>query len=133
MDIEAPGTNVWRSYSMAGTSESDDLEFLIRLAPHGFFSKFLLAGRLLACRVRLHGPSGAFAMRENGFRPRYFVRAARIVAVLSMIRHMQIEGHPQQAKLFFGVANECELFFAESYGDRKCDAKPKSSHICYRS
>lgn len=118
IDIEVPGTNVWRSYSMAGTSDSGDLEFLIRLLPNGFFSKFLVTGAAPGMRVRLHGPSGAFAMRENGFRPRYFIAGGTgLSPVLSMIRHMQIEGHPQQAKLFFGVTHQHELFFADKLRD----------------
>ena len=130
MDIGAPGTNVLRSYSMAGTSESSDLEFLIRLVPDGFFSKFLLAGAAPGVRVRLRGPSGAFAMRENGFRPRYFVAGGTgLSAVLSMIRHMQIEGHPQQAKLFFGVANERELFFADTLREIESAMPNLSVHI----
>ena len=118
IDIEVPGTNVWRSYSMAGTSDSGDLEFLIRLLPNGFFSKFLVTEAAPGMRVRLHGPSGAFAMRENGFRPRYFIAGGTgLSPVLSMIRHMQIEGHPQQAKLFFGVTHQHELFFADKLRD----------------
>ncbi len=115
IDIEVPGTDVWRSYSLATTSDSGDLEFLIRLLPDGFFSKFLLTGAAPGVRVRLHGPLGAFAMRENGFRPRYFIAGGTgLSPVLSMIRHMQIEEHPQQAKLFFGVTHEHELFFADT-------------------
>jgi methane monooxygenase component C len=114
IDIEVPGTDVWRSYSMATTSDSGDLEFLIRLLPNGFFSRFLVTEAAPGMRVRLHGPSGAFAMRENGFRPRYFIAGGTgLSPVLSMIRHMQIEGHPQQAKLFFGVTYQHELFFAD--------------------
>ena len=115
IDIEVPGTNVWRSYSMAATSDSGELEFLIRLLPNGFFSKFLVNEAAAGMWVRLKGPSGAFAMRENGFRPRYFVAGGTgLSPVLSMIRHMRIEGHPQQAKLFFGVTHQHELFFADT-------------------
>ena len=118
MDIEVPGTNVWRSYSMAATSDNGELEFLIRLMPDGFFSKFLVNDAAPGTRVKLHGPSGSFAMRENGFRPRYFIAGGTgLSPVLSMIRHMQIEGHPQQAKLFFGVTHQHELFFADKLRD----------------
>jgi len=113
-DIEVPGTNVSRSYSMAAIAETGDLEFLIRLLPNGLFSTFLLKDATPGLRVRLRGPSGAFAMRENGFRPRYFVAGGTgLSPVLSMLRFMQAEQHPQQAKLFFGVTHAHELFCAE--------------------
>ncbi len=114
VDIEAPGTGVWRSYSMATISDGGDLEFLIRLLPNGFFSNFLLTGAKPGARVRLHGPSGIFHIRENGLRARYFVAGGTgLSPVLSMIRHMRAERHPQEAKLFFGVTHQHELFHAE--------------------
>lgn len=111
-DIEVPGTDVWRSYSMATEPESTDLEFLIRLLPGGLFSDFLLNRAAPGARLRLRGPSGIFGLRENGLRPRYFVAGGTgLSPVLSMIRHMQTEGHPQTAKLFFGVTHSHELFY----------------------
>lgn len=114
VDIEVPGTGLRRSYSMATISEDGDLEFLIRILPNGFFSNFLLNDAKPGMRVNFSGPSGIFAMRENGFRPRYFVAGGTgLSPVLSMIRYMQAEEHPQKAKLFFGVTHQHEMFYAD--------------------
>ncbi len=114
-DIEVPGTDVWRSYSMANEPEDAELEFLIRLLPGGFFSDFLLNGAAPGLRLRLRGPSGIFGLRENGLKPRYFVAGGTgLSPVLSMIRHMKTEGHPQETKLFLGVTHGHELFYAKS-------------------
>jgi methane monooxygenase component C len=130
IEIEVPGTNIWRSYSMACTNGSSDLEFLIRLLPNGFFSKFLVNEAAPGMRVKLHGPSGAFAMRENGFRPRYFIAGGTgLSPVLSMIRHMQVEGHPQQAELFFGVTHQHELFYADELRDIENTMSNLNVHI----
>jgi methane monooxygenase component C len=114
VDIEVPGTGVRRSYSMATTREDGELEFLIRLLPNGFFSGFLLNDAKPGMTVRMHGPNGVFAIRENGLRSRYFVAGGTgLSPVLSMIRHMQVERHPQETKLFFGVTHQHELFYTE--------------------
>jgi methane monooxygenase component C len=115
LDIEIPGTDVWRSYSMASISENNDLEFLIRILPDGRFSRFLLEGAKPGLRVRLRGPSGAFGIRENGFRPRLFVAGGTgLSPALSMIRYMRAERHPQETKLFFGVTHEHEVFYVDA-------------------
>lgn len=115
LDIEIPGTDVWRSYSMASLSGSAELEFLIRILPDGRFSTFLRDAALPGVKVKLRGPSGAFALKENGFRPRYFVAGGTgLSPVLAMIRHMQAERHPQEARLFFGVTHQHELFHVDA-------------------
>jgi methane monooxygenase component C len=115
IDIEVPGTQVWRSYSPATTREDSELEFLIRILPGGFFSGFLLNSAKPGMQVQMRGPSGIFSLRENGLRSRYFVAGGTgLSPVLSMIRYMKNERHPQETKLFFGVTHQHELFYAEA-------------------
>jgi methane monooxygenase component C len=114
LDIEIPGTDLSRSYSMATASDNPQLEFLIRLLPAGRFSEFLQKEAKPGMKLKLRGPFGAFNLRENGLRPRYFVAGGTgLSPVLSMIRHMQLERHPQEAKLFFGVTHQHETFYID--------------------
>ena len=130
LDIEIPGRGVSRSYSMATTKDSARLEFLIRLLPNGQFSHFLSTQAKTGMTVKLRGPFGAFNLRENGFRPRYFVAGGTgLSPVLSMIRHMEAEGHPQIARLFFGVTHEHELFYAEELKNLEASMPALSVHI----
>ena len=130
LDIEIPGTDVWRSYSMASISESDELEFLIRILPDGRFSSFLLNGAAPGVKLRLRGPSGAFSIRENGFRPRYFVAGGTgLSPALSMLRYMQIERHPQETKLFFGVTHQHELFYVDALRELAASMPNLEVHI----
>jgi methane monooxygenase component C len=130
LDIEIPGTEIWRSYSMASTSENSELEFLIRILPDGRFSRFLVEGARQGVRLRLRGPSGAFSIRENGFRPRYFVAGGTgLSPALSMIRYMQVERHPQETKLFFGVTHQHELFGVEALRELEASMPNLEVHI----
>jgi methane monooxygenase component C len=88
------------------------LEFFIRLLPGGLFSKFLTTRANIGQRLTLRGPSGAFGLHENGNRPRFFVSGGTgLSPILSMVRHMGRERHPQPATLLFGVTHEHELFY----------------------
>ncbi len=115
---------------MATTREDGELEFLIRILPNGFFSSFLLNDAKPGVKVRLRGPSGIFAIRENGFRPRYFVAGGTgLSPVLSMIRYMQAERHPQETKLFFGVTHQHELFYVDELRELEASMPNLEVHI----
>ncbi|ACK50236.1 oxidoreductase FAD/NAD(P)-binding domain protein [Methylocella silvestris BL2] len=130
VDIEIPGSSVSRSYSMATTSTQSRLDFLIRLLPDGQFSNFLTMAAKPGLTVKLRGPFGAFNLRENGFRPRYFVAGGTgLSPVLSMIRYMQQEQHPQEAKLFFGVTHQHELFYLEELKKLEESMPNFSAHV----
>ena len=115
LELQLPGDERRRAYSMANTPNWDgELEFLIRLHPGGYFSGFLadvLAGRRpVAARLVAHGPTGAFALRESGLRPRWFVAGGTGLApLLSLLRRMAEWGEPHPARLFLGVTTEGDL------------------------
>jgi len=114
VDIEIPGSHTRRSYSMASISSDGALEFFIRLLPDGAFSKFLQSSAKVGMRLDLRGPTGAFNLRNNGPRPRFFVGGGTgLSPVLSMVRHMQSSGDTTPAKLFFGVTRRDELFYLD--------------------
>lgn len=130
-DIEVPGTNVWRPFSMASVPESSTLEFLIRLQPGGFFSNFLRTAARPGMRVRLNGPSGLFALHENGLRPRCFVAGGTgLSPILSLIRSTHAEGHPHETTLFFGVTHEHELFCMDALRELAASMPNLDVHIC---
>lgn len=115
MELQLPGDDRRRAYSMVNTPNWDgELEFLIRLHEGGYFSAFLtnlLEGRREPGeRLVLHGPTGAFALRESGLRPRWFVAGGTGLApLLSLLRRMAEWGEPHPARLFNGVNTEDEL------------------------
>ena len=115
LELQLPGDERRRAYSMANTPNWDgDVEFLIRLHPGGYFSGFLadvLAGRRpIGARIVAHGPTGAFALRESGLRPRWFVAGGTGLApLLSLLRRMAEWGEPHPARLFLGVTTEGDL------------------------
>jgi methane monooxygenase component C len=114
LDIEIPGTETSRCYSMATIDDDPRLDFLIRILPDGRFSQFLSNEAQPGIVMKLRGPFGGFNIRENGLRARYFVAGGTGLApVLSMIRYMKREQHPQEAKLFFGVTHQHELFYLD--------------------
>ena len=111
MEIEIPGSDDRRPFSLANTSNWDGrLEFLIRLQPGGRFSRFLRERAKPGDTLMVRGPVGAFGMRDDSLRERWFVAGGTGVApILSMLRRMAEFAETQPARLFFGVTCEDEL------------------------
>jgi len=111
-ELEVPGLDLKRAYSLANTGNWDGrLEFLIRLQPQGRFSTWLREGAQVGTRLTVWGPQGAFGLRENGLRPRWFVAGGTGLApLLSMLRRMAEFQEPHETRLYLGVTHAAELF-----------------------
>jgi len=111
MELTLPDGSATRAYSIANTPNWEGLvEFFIRLQPEGLFSTWLQRAKV-GEKLAATGPSGAFTLDDTSLGQRWFVAGGTGLApVLSMLRWMGEMGAIQQARLFFGVNRENELF-----------------------
>ena len=132
MEIKIPDTDLTRAFSPANISNDEgDLEFLIRLLPSGNFSNFLRERAHVGQHLSLKGPLGIFSLKENGFRPRYFVAGGTGLApVLSMIRQMHHWGEPQEVRLYFGVNKPEEAFYLDELAALEAEMPKLSVKVC---
>ena len=114
-----PGSDVKRSYSLTNAPNWDGfLEFLIKLRPGGQFSTFLREQAAPGMKLTLEGPLGWFTLQDNGLRPRYFVAGGcGVASIMSMLRRMAEWQEPHQARLFFGVWRQEEVFYQQELAD----------------
>jgi methane monooxygenase component C len=132
MEIQIPETELSRAFSPANIGNDEgDLEFLIRLLPDGQFSNFLRDRAQPSQIVSVKGPLGIFSLKENGFRPRYFVAGGTGLApVLSMIRQMHQWGEPQESRLYFGVNKPEEAFYLDELSALEAAMPNLSVKVC---
>lgn len=111
VEVQVPGQDLRRAYSLANVANWDgEAELLVRLQPGGAFSGWLEREAAPGARLVVHGPQGAFGLRENGLRPRWFVAGGTGLAPLaSMVRRMAEWGDPQPVRLYLGVNTAPEL------------------------
>lgn len=110
-EVNVPGTDEWRAYSLANSPNWDgQAELLIHLRPNGAFSTWLAHQAQPGDELILRGPQGAFGLRDNGIRPRWFVAGGMGLApVLSMMRRMAEWQEPHPVHLFLGVTTEHDV------------------------
>jgi propane monooxygenase reductase subunit len=115
VDLRIPGTDVYRSFSMANLPNDDGrLEFMIKLYPGGRFSGLLADGGLsVGEEVEVRGPYGVFTLREAD-RPILFIGGgAGMAPILSLLRSMADAAVGRPAVYYYGAREEQDLFHLE--------------------
>jgi ferredoxin-NADP reductase len=132
VQLAIPDSDIKRPYSLTNAPNWDGtLEFLIKLRPQGKFSTFLSDKAAPGMKLSLEGPLGWFTLHDNGLRPRYFVAGGcGVASIMSMIRRMAEWQEPHQAKLFFGVWREEEVFYQQELADLAAEYPNFQYQIC---
>ncbi|MBN3781061.1 2Fe-2S iron-sulfur cluster binding domain-containing protein [Burkholderia sp. Ac-20345] len=131
-ELEVPGSGVRRPYSLANTSNWDGrLEFLIRLRPGGWFSTYLRERARPGDPLTVRVPMGGFGLFTDSLRPRWFVAGGTGLApILSMLRRMAEFQEMADARLFFGVNQESELFMLDELARLQADLPQLRVDLC---
>jgi propane monooxygenase reductase subunit len=111
--VNIVGTDVWRSYSMANVpSQSSEIEFLIKVLPHGEFSSRLVKLRS-GDPIQLNCPHGAFSIRGRN-RPLLLIGGGAGMAPLwSMLQDLAEQDDQRTIRFFYGARAERDLFYLE--------------------
>ena len=110
--LRPPGSDEWRSYSMACVSGATRLTFYIRLVDGGKFSSWLATEAAEGSVLEVSEPHGSFFLRDEA-RPRLFIAGGTGLApFLSMLE--SIVSKPEQmaisTTLLVGVRTGSHLF-----------------------
>ncbi|MBR8180903.1 2Fe-2S iron-sulfur cluster binding domain-containing protein [Burkholderia ambifaria] len=131
-ELEVPGSGLRRPYSLANTSNWDGrMEFLIRLRAGGWFSTYLRERARPGDRLTVRVPMGGFGLFADSLRPRWFVAGGTGLApILSMLRRMAEYQETDDARLFFGVNEESELFMLDELERLRAELPQLRVDVC---
>ncbi|KVV00365.1 2Fe-2S iron-sulfur cluster-binding protein [Burkholderia ubonensis] len=131
-ELEVPGSGVRRPFSLANTSNWEGrLEFLIRLRPDGWFSTYLRERAQPGDPLTVRAPMGGFGLFAESLRPRWFVAGGTGLApILSMLRRMAEYQEVIDARLFFGVNRQSELFMLDALQQLQADMPQLKVDLC---
>lgn len=116
VDFTIPGTDWTRSFSMANPpgTDSDRLEFVIKVYPDGLFSEYLDAEVKAGDRLEINGPYGMFTLRDAPGKPLVFVGGgAGMAPILCLLRSMAERGIDRPATYFYGARRARDLCFTK--------------------
>ncbi|HZU77760.1 MAG TPA: FAD-binding oxidoreductase, partial [Dehalococcoidia bacterium] len=84
--MNVPGTDQWRSYSMASLPRDlPRLEFLVRIIPGGAMSEYLTTRCEPGDEIEVEGPLGAFILRDSAAPHIFVAGGSGLAPIFSMI------------------------------------------------
>ncbi|MBY8344184.1 2Fe-2S iron-sulfur cluster binding domain-containing protein [Streptomyces spinosirectus] len=121
VDIQVPGTDQWRSFSMAGLSAEGPggrLEFIIKRYPGGLFSGLLDGTLNPGDPLTVRGPYGTCVMRDAPDRDLILLAGgAGMAPILAQLRGLAATGSPRRTRFYYGARTERDLFALEEIAE----------------
>jgi NAD(P)H-flavin reductase/ferredoxin len=110
--LRVPGTNEWRSYSMASTvSDLPRVNLLLRVLDSGAMSGFLRDTCQVGDILELEGPYGSFFWRTSKAQHILVAGGTGLAPMLAMLDEIRaMSGKKPKVLLSFGCATEDNLF-----------------------
>jgi propane monooxygenase reductase component len=124
VDVQVPGADATRSFSMANLPGDGRLELIVKRYPGGRFSSLLDGTLIPGDELHFTGPYGALHLR-GGRRPILMVAGGSGMApVLSLLRQLASEPSERTVRFFYGAREKRDLFYLDqvrALGDRLAD------------
>lgn len=114
IDVLVPGTNEWRSYSMANPpSRNTALEIMIKLMPSGLFSEDVAQRLSPGERLTVQGPYGNFYLRDTAREAIFIAGGSGMAPMLALLRDMAEQQSQRTITYFYGARARRDLFQLE--------------------
>jgi propane monooxygenase reductase subunit len=129
-DVRIPGTDHWRSFSMANTPSTDhQADFVIKRYPGGHFSGLLDGGLAVGDELDIKGPYGTFTLRHSPDRDLVLIGGgAGMAPIVSLLTHMREQGIDRKATFYYGARTARDLFYLDRMADLAA-ALPRFSFV----
>lgn len=117
--IKVPGTEQWRSFSMAsGEHERFRLTFLIRVLPSGVMSDYLRERARVGEALEVEGPLGGFVLEPESRPTILMAGGTGLAPMLSMLDRLRTVQPAPPILLLFGCNRAAELFHEDELAAR---------------
>jgi propane monooxygenase reductase subunit len=124
MDLQVPGTELCRSFSMACLPGDGRLEFLIRAYPEGAFASVLESGLDPGTLIAFTGPYGSFRLADTDRDVLMVAGGSGMAPVLALLRDLAGRASTRKIRFFYGARTGADLFngeLIEELGSRLSD------------
>lgn len=113
--LKVPGTEEWRSYSMASTmADLPTVVLLLRVLDAGVMSDYLRNRCAVGDAIEMEGPFGAFYLRETKAQHILVAGGTGLAPMLGMLEDIRsLSGRKPKTLLSFGCATEDNLFLLD--------------------
>ena len=113
--VKVPGTEEWRSYSMASTTaDLPTVVLLLRVLDDGVMSNYLRSRCAVGDAIEMEGPFGVFYLREAKVQHILVAGGTGLAPMLGMLEDIRTQtGRKPKTLLSFGCATEANCFLLD--------------------
>jgi NAD(P)H-flavin reductase/ferredoxin len=114
LEIRVPGTEEWRSFSMANVPNNmGQTELVIKLIPGGAFSGYLKDRSKPGDTVEFRGPYGQFQLSETSAEIIMIAGGSGMAPIMSMLQQLVDEKSEREVSFFYGARAVRDLYFVD--------------------
>ena len=121
VNIRVPDTDEIRSFSFSNSPDADELTFLMKLAPGGAMSTYLVDRALVGDEITFSGPNGSFFLRQNEYPILFLAGGTGLAPILSMLRRLRDDSSDRAVHLVYGVSTDDDLAELETLRELATD------------
>ncbi len=118
VEVQVPGTDAWRAFSMANPpSAADRIELLVKILPDGLFSQHVVGALAAGDTISLRGPYGQFSLIESEAPILMIAGGSGMAPVWAMLQHLRDVGSQRPVTFFYGARRPGDLFWLEEIAE----------------
>lgn len=108
--VSVPGTEQSRAYSFSSRLNDGRIDFLVRNIPGGVMSTYLSEQATPGDQLTIHGPSGAFYLRDLNRPAMFLAGGTGLAPFLAMLDHLHDKGDSTPPiRLLYGVTRDADM------------------------
>lgn len=136
LEVRVPGTELWRSFSMANIpNPRSQTELIVKLIPNGAFSDYLKHEATSGAPLEFRGPYGQFQLTETNAEIIMIAGGSGMAPIVSMLQKLVAEKSEREITFYYGARSIRDLYFIseiESLGEKLANFKfiPALSEPC---
>ena len=112
VEIQVPGTDSWRAFSMANApSDGAHVDLMIKILPGGLFSTYLTDRLKEGDALAIRGPFGQFSLTESSAPIVMIAGGSGMAPIAAMLRQLAEEKSQRAITYFYGARSVRDLFW----------------------
>lgn len=114
LEINVPGTDLWRAYSMANSPEQGTtIELAVKLLDGGAFSHYLNEQAQLGDTLQVRGPYGQFGLSATAAPIIMVAGGSGMAPLRSLLQAMVAADSKREVQFFFGARRRQDLYWLD--------------------
>lgn len=114
VEIQVPGTDAWRAFSMANPpTASRHVDLMIKILPDGMFSTLLADKLNVGDELRLRGPFGQFTISDSTAPIVMVAGGSGMAPIAGMLLSLAEQRSERDTVFYYGARTERDLFWRD--------------------